>query len=120
VYNKGLTEIPTGAKSQVVKDEMKQTAADLEEARKQGAYKSVKEVGKEEVVRLGPGKTAPAALRRKFEVERTKGGEKLSEAYVTGYKDHFIKLRITYDPEGKEESEKKIATLLDAIGSALK
>jgi hypothetical protein len=120
VYNNGHSEIPDGPKSQVVKQEMKLIADGLEEAKKQGSYKSVKELGEEEIVSLGKGKDAPTARRRQFLVERTKEGEKYSDAYVTGYKDHFIKLRITYDLENKDESKKKIAALLEAVGSALK
>jgi hypothetical protein len=120
VYNRNLNTIPDGPKSQIVQDELKQTTIDIDEAKRGGHYKSVKQVGGEEIVSLGKGRDAPTARRRQFLVELTKNGEKLSDAYVTGYKDHFIKLRITYDLEGKAESEKKIATLLDAIASALK
>ena len=120
VYNRDLKEIPDGVKSKVVKDEMKQVGLDLQEAKKQGLYKSIKEVGEEEVVSLGKDKDAPPARRRQFLVDRTKGGEKFSDAYLTGYKDHFIKLRITYDLEEKAESDKKIAELLETVGSALK
>jgi hypothetical protein len=120
VYDKRLPKIPDGVKSDVVKAEMKQAAADLELARKRGLYTAVKEVGKEEVVALGKGKDAPSALRRTFEIVRKgEDGAKLSELYVTGYKDHFVKLRITYDPEGKAEAEQAIAALLEALGGAL-
>lgn len=120
VYNNGRKEIPAGAKSDAVKEEMKATVDTLELARKQGLYKSVKEVGEEETVTLGTGKDAPAALRRKFELEQPKLGTRLSETYLTGYKDHFVKLRVSYNPEDKAEAEKKLATLLDALGAALK
>ena len=118
VYNRGLEKIPTGAKSDEVKDEMKHVADEIDLARQQGAYKSVKQLGQEETVRLGKGKDAPAALRRRFEVE-WKDGTRLSEAYVTGYKDHFVKIRITHDPDDKAAPE-KIAALLEALGPAIK
>ncbi|HEY1187274.1 MAG TPA: hypothetical protein VGE74_06430, partial [Gemmata sp.] len=81
--------------------------------------KSMKETGKEATVKLGAGEDAPTARRRTFELER-KDGAILSEAYVLGYKDHFVKLRVTYDPGRKDEAAKKIATLLEAIGGTLK
>jgi len=119
VYNMNQSEIPDGAKSEKVKDEMKRTVGEIEQSKKNGTYKSVKEIGAAEIVSLGKGKDVPAALRRQFLVERTEG-EKFSDAFVTGYKDHFIKFRITYDLEEKAESNKKIATFLEAVGSALK
>ena len=120
VYNAGRKTIPDGAKSDAVAEEMKGTVKALEDARKAGYYTSVKEVGKEETVALGKGKAAPAALRRTFEVESDKTGARLSETYLTGYKDHFVKLRVSFEPEGKEEAQKKLATLLEALGAALK
>lgn len=118
VYNLGLKKIPDGAKSDEVKDEMKRTVADLDRAKQAGLYKSVKEIGKEETVALGKVKGAPSALRRQFEVER-KDGVKLSAIYVTGYKDHFVKIRITHNPDDKEAAD-KIATLLEVLGGAIK
>jgi hypothetical protein len=118
VYNFGLKKIPDGAKSDEVKDEMKRAVADLDRAQQAGLYKSVKEVGKEEAVALGKGKDAPAALRRQFEVER-KDGVKSSAIYVVGYKDHFVKLRITHNPDDKDAAD-KIAALLEALGGAIK
>ena len=120
VYNKGLAEVPAGAKSATVKKEMQQAADDIETARQQGLYKSAAEVGKEEVIRLGKGKDAPSALRRTFDLERPKDGEFRSVILLTGYKDHFIKLRISYSRKEEEAAEKKMAVLLAAIGKSLK
>jgi hypothetical protein len=120
VYNGGKKEIPDGARSDAVKAEMKGTLKALEDARKAGYYKSVKEVGEEGTVTLGKGKDRPQALHRRFEVEHAKAGPALSETYLTGYKNHFLKFRISYDPENKPEAEKLIATLVDALGAELK
>jgi hypothetical protein len=120
VYSAGHKEIPAGAKSDLVKKEMEGAAKAMQDALKAGFYKSVKEVGKDETVAIGRGKDAPVALRRKFEVEGKEGGASLSETYLTGYKDHFVKLRVTYAAENKDEARKKLATLLDSLGAALK
>ena len=118
VYDRGIKKIPDGAKSDEAKDEMKRLVEELDLVKQQGVYKSVKELGKEQTVQLGKGKDAPSALLRRFEIER-KDGVKLSEGYVTGYKNHFVKIRITHDPDDKE-APKKIAALLEAIGGVLK
>lgn len=118
VYDLGMKKIPDGSKSDEVKGQMKQAASDLEAVRQAGVYKSVKELGMEETVPLGKGKDAPTTLRRRFELE-LKGGVKLSEVYVTGYKDHFVKIRISHDPDDKAAPE-KIAALLEELGKSLK
>jgi hypothetical protein len=118
VYNRGLKKIPDGSKSDEAKDEMKRLVEELDLVVKQGLYKSVKELGKEETVSFGKGKGVPTALRRRFEIER-KDGTKLSEGYVTGYMDHFVKIRISHDPDDKAAAE-KITALLDGLGKALK
>lgn len=118
VYNRGLKKIPDGPKSDEVRTEVKGVVDALDSARQQGFYKSVKELGTEEVVLFGTAKGAPLAVRRRFEVER-RGGPVLDESYVTGYQNHFVKIRITHDPADKE-APKKIAALLDALGGAIK
>ncbi len=72
------------------------------------------------MIRLGKSKDAPSALRRKFDLELAKEGEVRSVILLTGYKDHFIKVRITYSPDDEEAAEKKITTLLGALGKSLK
>lgn len=119
VYDKGVAGIPAGAGGEVIRKEARQAADDIRTAQKQGGYKSVKEVGKEEVVRLGKGKDAPEAVRRRFEVVRAEGDETRSDVYVTGYKGHFVKVRVTYDPTA-EGAEQKVAAALAAVGGALK
>jgi hypothetical protein len=54
----------------------------------------------------------------RFEVEH-KGGRVPRAAHVTGYKDHFLKIRIAHDPDDKAAPE-KIAALLDALGRTIK
>jgi hypothetical protein len=120
VSNKGLKEIPAGAKSDPVRTEMKGVADTIQELARRGVYKVAREVGEEEVVPLGKAKGAPAALHRVFEITQMDGGKTLSEAYVTGYKNHFVKFRVTYPAADKDEARKKIATLLEALGEALK
>jgi hypothetical protein len=120
VYHGGRKEIPDGVKSDAVKGEMKGTVKALDDAMKAGFYTAVKEVGQEETVPLGKGKDAPQALRRSFEVVNPKVGERLSDTYLTGYKNHFVKFRVTYSPKDKDAAGKKAAELLEAVGAALK
>jgi hypothetical protein len=124
VYNMGLAKIPDGIKSDEVKDELKRAAGDIDRAVQAGLYKSAKEVGKEETVTMGKGKGAPELLRRRFELEikdtvRNTESVRQSEVYVTGYKNHFVKVRITHEPDDKTAPD-KTAALLAGLGGALK
>ena len=60
------------------------------------------------------------AVGQRASLERPKDGAKLSQIYVTGYKDHFVKLRTTYLDKDKAECEKQIAKLLEALAAELK
>jgi hypothetical protein len=118
VYNRGLKKIPDGAKSDEAKQEMQRLVGELDLAQEKGLYKSVQAVGKEETVTLGKGKNAPAALLRRFEIER-QDGVVVSEGYVTGFKNHFLKVRISHTPDD-EAAPKRIEALLEALGKAIK
>jgi hypothetical protein len=118
VYNRGLKKVPDGARSDEAKDEMKRLVEELDLVKQKGVYKSVKALGKEETVPFGKAKGAPSALRRRFEIER-EDGVVLSEGYVTGFKNHFLKIRISHVPDDKAAPE-RIAALLEALGGAIK
>jgi hypothetical protein len=119
VFNHGLKSIPDGPASREVQDRMTGMVDGLERIRKQGFYTSVKEREKEETVRLG-GPDAPRAVRRRFEVEKKAGGAQVVEFYCTGFKDHFLFLRIDItEPNGKDVPA-RTAAVLDVVGKVIK
>jgi hypothetical protein len=119
VYNRGLKKIPDGPDSPEVRDQVKNMADGLERIRKQGFYTSVKELGTEETVRLG-GPDGPQALRRRFEVEKKAGGTQVIEFYCTGFKDHFLFLRIDLVEPNSKDAPARTAAVLGAVGKAIK
>ncbi len=119
VYNLGLKKIPDGPDSDIVKAEMYESLLAVEANKANGRYKSISPVN-EKVIPLGSSKTAPQIRRKRYEVEIAKEGAAITELYVTGYKDYFIKIRATYPADSKEKGEKLIDTLLDGLGKGLK
>ena len=118
VYNSGLDRIPDGASSEVVKEEIYLIEVGLKELKRQGAYNSYIEL-EGGVVQIGDSRVAPKAQRRLFEIDRTDVGRILTDVYITGYKDHFIKIRISYPVEEQIEVEKTVAPVLKAVGEML-
>jgi hypothetical protein len=121
VYNAGVEKIPDGPESDTVKAEMYESLLVLEAQKrgKQPRYKSLSPLD-EEVIDFGASKTAPQIRRKRYEVEIIGEGAAVTELYLTGYKNHFIKIRATYPTEDKDKYQKLLANLLDALGKELK
>lgn len=118
VYHAGLDRIPDGASSDVVKDEVGRIEEALKELKRRGAYKSYKERASGES-RIGDGPKAPLAQRRLFEIDRADLGSILTDVYITGCKNHFVKIRFSYPADKQADSEKAVAPVLTALGKAL-
>jgi hypothetical protein len=92
------------------------------EANKTGAkprYRSLSPLD-EKVIPFGSSKGALQVRRKRYEVDIIDEGPALTELYLTGYKNYFLKIRATYPAEGKEKSQKRLSDLLDALGNELK
>lgn len=119
VYNLGLKKIPNGPDSETVKAEMYESLLALEANKANGRYKNLSPVS-EKVIPFGSSKTAPQIRRKRYEADIAKEGPAITELYITGYKDYFIKIRATYPADAKEKGEKLVDTLLDGLGKGLK
>ncbi|HJZ53819.1 MAG TPA: hypothetical protein VKE74_02615 [Gemmataceae bacterium] len=119
VYNMDRDEVPDGPDSDAVKAEMLDVLSAVEAGKASGHYKTLTPV-KDGVASLGSGKTARKFRFKRYEVEMAKGGPAITEAYLTGYKNHFVKLRTTYLAEGKAEAEAELKDLYAAITRAMK
>ena len=118
VYNMGRAKIAAGPDSDAVKAEMLDSVAALEANRKNGRYKSISPV-EDKIFTLGTGVGAPKFRFKQYEVDRTKDGPAFTELYLTGYKDHFLKVRATYSTDNAAASKKALRQLLDALAEAL-
>jgi len=118
VYNSGLDRIPDGASSDVVKEEIKLIEEGLKELKRQGAYKSYTERASGES-RVGDSPKAASAQRRLFEIDRADVGRILTDVYITGYNNHFVKIRLSYPADKQADLEKAVAPVLTALGKLL-
>jgi hypothetical protein len=118
VYNSSLERIPDGATSSAVKEEIMRIELGLETLKRQGMYNSYKERVSGEV-RVGNWPKAPHAQRRLFEIDRVDVGRILTDVYITGYKNHFIKIRFSYPIDKQVESEKAVTPVLTALGKMM-
>ena len=107
IYNKNLEEIGTGIESQTVKDEFEATLKIISYMEKQGAYKRVKVIDKR-TIQIGQIEYYWARYEyQQAESEETHYlGDRISETYLTGVNNFFIKVRLTYK---KIDNEKKKA-----------
>jgi len=118
VYNLGRDRIPPGAGSDAVKAEMLDSLNALEANKTSGRYKAIAPAGETTVTPAGKG--GPEFRRRRYEIDITKEGEGTTELYLTGYKDHFVKIRTTYLDRDRTECEKQVAKLLEVLSAELK
>jgi hypothetical protein len=118
IYNGGHREVPEGIDSDLIKDHLEQIIGDVFAIKEQGGYDDVKEL-KRETLRLGEGEGAPRVRRVTLELV-TDGQKLLSEAYLTGFRNHFLKIRVTYPTELREAAEKAMPELLAELGRAMK
>ena len=118
VYDFGLRSIPPGPASVPVKEQFRQAKSEGFEAERLGRYLSVTHTG-DDLARLGNSPDAPVALRASFEI-RVRQGDLLSLLYITGYKNQFFKMRISYAVEKRVACEQAIESLLGHLGAMLK
>ena len=117
IYTLGLTNIPNGAGSKAILQHFKQVIADVYAAERFGLYKSVMKLSKE-TVSLGCDAGSSKALSALLAYTQS-GTERFSRIYLTGYKDHFIKIRFTYDKAAEANARKTLALFLDEAGKLL-
>jgi hypothetical protein len=121
VYNAGRERIPDGPDSDAAKAEMYESLLVLEANRtgRKPRYKSLTPLD-EGVIPFGSDAAAPQVRRKRYEADVEGEGAAVTELYVTGYKDYFIKIRATYPVADKEKGQKHLSALLDGLGAQLK
>lgn len=117
IYNPGLSQIPSGIDSTVVRHHFEQIIA---------AVKHMETVGKAREIDLTAGQKettsyagcGPQFIRRGYVMDLD--GQRLSSfSYLTGVKNQFVKLRITYRPDDREapaRAERFVEALRKIVG----
>jgi hypothetical protein len=117
VYNGGHPTIPEGTASQLVQEEQKSAAGEIYEMGRLGKYGDVKQTVHDEV-RLGTSAKAPRALHIGFTLTK-EGVKKVSDLYIVGHKNNFVKIRSTRNLSTREKTAGKLSYVLGKIGTML-
>ncbi len=107
VYDKGLLSVPDGHTDPAIAKELAGSDSTIRFYEQQGTYLAVKELGRG----IYPEKPAPGDVtflfsRYQYHQAARRGvtftGERISETFIRGYRDHFVKVRVSY-PEASAE-----------------
>ena len=104
VYKMGMKSIPTNLNSLVLKNQFKQAASDIVSLGELGYYSNVKKISDGEVSWGAAG--ADKRSLHAFYSYSQKGQDRLSHLYLMGFRNHFFKVRFTYDKEVEKPAEK--------------
>ncbi len=104
VYTMNMKFIPTGLNSLVLRDNFSQAVWDIERMGELGRYSDVKRISDGEVSwdASGKGVTSHHAFYSYWQ----NGRDRLSHLYLMGFRNHFFKIRFTYDEDRQKYAER--------------
>lgn len=117
VYTMGMKTIPADLNSSILKDHFRQAAGDIARLVEMGYYSNLNKISEDEVV-WGDNGADARSLHGLFSY-RQSGRDLLSHLYLLGFRNHFIKIRFTYDKEIQEPAEKVQKDFLREFGGIL-
>lgn len=117
-YNLNMKDIGDGADSEAVKYCYEEAESQIFAIQKKGIYKKVKKIST-----LDPDIANSQALKNaifgsysfKFE-----GNPMISNLWVTGYKNNFIKIRFSYPLKNEKEGKEALVLFMETIKNLLK
>jgi hypothetical protein len=118
VYNAGLADIPSGARSPIHQKALDAAADEIREVSRQGIYGDVL-WGPQEIAGLAGGEDRHRArhVKLSYTIQDMRWH---SHLFIFGYKDQFIKLRFSYGEEFKASGEEHLKALTRWLSEALK
>jgi hypothetical protein len=114
VYNAGLTEIPAGVGSPKIHMHFLETTAALQRAGAEGPGGARVTPMKSRTISAFPG-CGPQFLWRSDAVEMN-GQRVITRTYLTGYANHFVKLRVTHPPKDDTAAERFVQDVRRLLG----
>ena len=117
LYNLGLKSISNDVAAPIQQKHFNEAVQEVYWAGKKGYYRSLKELGKGTTF-LGSNHVGPKALFASFNYIQN-GIERLSKLYLTGYENHFLKIRFTYNKVVRTQAEETQTRFLGEIGKML-
>jgi hypothetical protein len=117
IYNAGLSSIPAGVDSPVVRSHFTQVISDVKQMERGGA--KVNLAGGTEQTTKYDG-CGPQFIWRAYEMDlEGVDGTLASYTYLTALKNNFVKLRISHlksDPQGRKNTEKFVQEIRKVLG----
>lgn len=104
VYTMGMKTIPANLNSSILKDHFQQATGDIARLVEMDRYSNLNKISEDEVV-WGDNGADTRSLHGSFSYSQS-GRDLLSHLYLLGFRNHFIKIRFTYDKEIQELAEK--------------
>ena len=117
LYTLGLRSISSDIASPILKDHFNQVIQDIYKVEELGYYKNVKNLAQGTTF-LKQDNTGPKALFASLSYVQS-GTDRLSKLYLLGHKNHFVKIRFTYDKAVQKYSEETLKQFLNEIGAML-
>jgi hypothetical protein len=115
IYDAGYGKVPAGTDSPVLRKGFENVKGDIESLKRMGLVSSVKHEG-DEVMLLGTSKRK--LLKSTFSVTRAEG-DTTYIMLLTGYHDHFFKIRCTFLKEHTDEFAQNLENFYQEIGALL-
>jgi hypothetical protein len=114
VYNAGLKEIPAGVGSPKIHMHFLETTAALQRAGAEGPGGARVTPVKSRTISAYPG-CGPQFLWRSDAIEMS-GQRMITRTYLTGYNNHFVKLRVTHPPGDDQAAEQFVQEARRLLG----
>lgn len=117
LYTLSLRSISSDLASPILKDHFNQVIQDIYKVEELGYYKNVKNLAQGTTF-LKQDNTGPKALFASLSYVQS-GTNRLSKLYLLGHKNHFVKIRFTYDKAVQKHSEETLKQFLNEIGAMI-
>lgn len=125
VYDKGLLSIPDGHTDRAISKELAGSDSTIRFYEQQGTYLDVKELGRG-VYPETPDQSGVSFLSSRYQYRQaarrgvTFTGERISETFIRGFRDHFVKIRVSYPAASAERSVAAREILLKHLSQTIK
>lgn len=117
VYNRGLEQIPSGVTDKLIVEEFEGAQAAVMQLADLGIYENVKQE-KNETINLGGASGKLKSLRAKMTMTM-RGQNMVSETYLFGHQNRFVKIRATRSKAQNDSDKNKMSELLGEIDKSL-
>jgi len=117
IYDLGLSNIPDGVDSNIIRNHFNEIIGEIFEAYEQGHYDAVLKISEGKTT-LGNSLGSLDSLSSSLMISQH-GVKRISHIYLGVYNRRFLKIRFTYSESIEFEGDKRLKLFLDEIGNLL-